>query len=202
MKYGTLTLGQVEAVMNKLGGMEGVEKFLRGEVEVRVTKHLINCSADPLIPNNWTVEEHQKGGEFEWNPDSLTLYLSEEQKQKWVTGRTLREELKGKPVLNACVLDYLLAHPEIIPKEWKGKAVFFWGTIYRDSGGYLSVCYLCWSGDRWDWDRSWLGEDWGAAGPALLLASSPACRQGGQVVLSGPDSLISESGPFSSLDSH
>lgn len=34
MKYGELSLGQVEAVVNKLGGMEGVQKLLRGEITV------------------------------------------------------------------------------------------------------------------------------------------------------------------------
>ena len=31
MKYGDLTLGQIEAIVNKLGGMEGVRKFLGTE---------------------------------------------------------------------------------------------------------------------------------------------------------------------------
>ncbi len=34
MKYGRLNLGQIEALVNKLGGMEGVEKFLRDELSV------------------------------------------------------------------------------------------------------------------------------------------------------------------------
>lgn len=34
MKYGNLTLGQVEAVVNKLGGMSGVESLLRDELVV------------------------------------------------------------------------------------------------------------------------------------------------------------------------
>lgn len=33
-------------------------------------------------------------------------------------------------VLNECVLEYLLAHPELIPENWKDKRVSFWGTIY------------------------------------------------------------------------
>lgn len=42
MKYGELTLGQVEAIVNKLGGMEGVKRFLSGkmvikELEIRKT---------------------------------------------------------------------------------------------------------------------------------------------------------------------
>ena len=34
MKYNNLTLGKVEAIVNRLGGMEGVEKFLSGEISV------------------------------------------------------------------------------------------------------------------------------------------------------------------------
>jgi len=34
MKYGNVSLGQVEAVINKLGGEEGLLKFLRGEITV------------------------------------------------------------------------------------------------------------------------------------------------------------------------
>jgi hypothetical protein len=37
MKYGELTLGQVEALVNKLGGMEGVQSFLSGELLVTAT---------------------------------------------------------------------------------------------------------------------------------------------------------------------
>lgn len=39
MKYGKLNLGQIEAIVNKLGGEEGVEMFLRGlfDVTVKVT---------------------------------------------------------------------------------------------------------------------------------------------------------------------
>lgn len=36
MKYGTLNLGQIEAVVNKLGGMEGVQRFLAGETQIVV----------------------------------------------------------------------------------------------------------------------------------------------------------------------
>lgn len=34
MKYGNFTLGQVEAIINKLGGHDGAMKFLRGETTV------------------------------------------------------------------------------------------------------------------------------------------------------------------------
>lgn len=40
MKYGELNLGQVEAIVNKLGGMDGVRRFLAGSIEVVVKKLL------------------------------------------------------------------------------------------------------------------------------------------------------------------
>ncbi len=39
MKYNELNLGQIEAVVNKLGGMEGVRRFLSGELVVKETEH-------------------------------------------------------------------------------------------------------------------------------------------------------------------
>ena len=35
MKYGELNLGQIEAIVNKLGGMEGVKRFLSGESVIK-----------------------------------------------------------------------------------------------------------------------------------------------------------------------
>lgn len=42
MKYSKLDLGTIEAVVNKLGGMEGVQKFLRGEL-------MVSEVANPLL---------------------------------------------------------------------------------------------------------------------------------------------------------
>lgn len=40
MKYGELNLGQIEAIVNKLGGMDGVHRFLAGSIEIVVKKIL------------------------------------------------------------------------------------------------------------------------------------------------------------------
>ena len=152
---------------------------LKALVEVMIsqskTEHLINCDADPFLPSGWKgVEEHQRGGQLNWNKDVQkdALFLaSGQQKGSVLVGHKLRKELAGKPVLNANVLDYLLAHPELIPEDWKGKYVFFWGTSYRGSVGGLFVRYLYWCGGRWCWSFYWLGRGWGADGPASLRAS-------------------------------
>jgi hypothetical protein len=136
------------------------------------TDHLIDCDATLLIPDGWTVVEHRKGGQWKWDPREVQLHLATRQQQgKVIQGRDLRKELKDKPVFSVNVLNYLRAHPELIPDDWKGKAVFFWGTIYRDRGGDLYVRYLYWDGDRWGWDCHWLDYGWSSDDPAAVRAS-------------------------------
>ena len=146
--------------------MDEFRKFLDKVVQV------IDCNARPFVPEGWKVVEHIKGGKWEWNPGKILLYLSDGQKGgRCIEGNKLRKELKGKSVLNANVLDWLLAHPEFIPEEWKGKYIFFWGTIYRDAGGNLVVRGLYWRGRRWYCYCRWLGSDWHAGHPAALSTS-------------------------------
>ncbi|MBI5465973.1 MAG: hypothetical protein HY974_01640 [Candidatus Kerfeldbacteria bacterium] len=147
---------------------------LTGLSEIVVVKHVIDCDTQPFVPEGLSVEQHAQGGQLEWKPDMVGLYLSEKQKNGgFIGGNKLRKELGSRHVLNANVLDYLLANPHLIPEEWKGKYIFFWGTIYRGSGGDLYVRYLYWGGDRWDWDYCyWLDGDWDDNNPAAVLASS------------------------------
>lgn len=140
-----------------------------------VKKHVIDCDKDPVIWfDAWSVESHTKMGKLAWKPDEIELYLSEKQKIGHIEGNELRKELEGKPVLNACVLDYLMEHPNLIPDSWKGKYIYFWGTIFRDADGNLFVEFLCWGGFRWFWSDRWLGRGWGGDEPAASLASMPS----------------------------
>lgn len=59
MKYNELTLGQIEAVFNKLGGMEGVKRFLAGTVEVVVKKLLEQVGSISLPPvERFVAKDH------------------------------------------------------------------------------------------------------------------------------------------------
>ncbi len=151
--------------------------------EIKPSVHAIDCDTDPFTPDGWKVEEHKKGGlvKIERREDELYIdekkiefYLSRRQMgDKSVEGNQLREEVSKKPVLNANVLDYLLAHPELLPDSWKldGGLLFFWGTVYRDSDGGLYVRCLYLSGGRWDWNTHWLDDRWGVRYPAAVSAS-------------------------------
>lgn len=121
--------------------------------------YLVNCDAFPFIPEGWSVEEHKKGGNFQFDSIKISLYLSQRQKNGGISGIDLKRELDKKPLINANVLDYLLHHPDLIPENWKSELVFFWGTIYRDSEGKLCVRCLYRFGSDWSWTYAWLHND-------------------------------------------
>lgn len=153
-----------------------VRQVLLGRGSIHVQGHVIDCNRKPYLPKGWTLKEHQRGGQFHWDPSKISLWPSKDQKNS--VGRALKEikeELKNEPVLNACVLDYLLTFPNLIPHCWKGQRVFFFGTIYSNrENGYIdsAVRYLRWfdDGNEWGWNRlgfwaagvNWL-EDYSAA---------------------------------------
>lgn len=154
-----------------------VRSVLRGHASIAVIEHVIDCDAQPYLPDGWFVEEHQKGGQWKFDPKQVNFYLSKgQQGGKTIEGNKLRKELAKKPVFNANVLDYLFANPHLIPEDWKKdengntRYIFFWGTVYRSRGGYLFVRYLCWDGGAWYWG-CWLDDDWDGFSPAALRAS-------------------------------
>lgn len=148
--------------------MKLVRGVLRGTHEIKNVAHIIDCDAEPFIPGGWKVENHQKGGIIQFDATKIDFYLSKKQEKGSIQGNALREELKDKKVLNANVLDYLLVNPRAIPEEWKGKYIFFWGTIYRDSGGGLYVRCLCWHDGAWRWSHNWLDSGFRGSSPAAL----------------------------------
>jgi hypothetical protein len=142
--------------------------------EKNLTRLTVDLDATPFIPDGWSVEEHKKGGVIEWNSAMVALHLDEGQKNEGcVVGNVLHKNLSKLATYNANLLDFLLKkeNQHLIPEEWKGKVVSFWGTIYRRSGGRLCVRYLYWSGGAWGWGCRWLVFDWFGRSPAAVSAS-------------------------------
>mgnify|MGYP001568188318 CR=1 FL=1 len=140
---------------------------------------IINCDAAPFEPKGLTVAPESEQlpnrvlGQFVFDPTKVKLHLSPNQQDgKCVDGNKLKKELTGEPVLPVNVLDFYLANFDLIPEEWKGKLVFFWGTIYRGSGGRLAVRYLCFDGGGWCSLFSWLDSGgWDRDNPSAVRAS-------------------------------
>lgn len=160
---------------------------LRGYGTVVIKDHIVNGDK-PFIPDGWKLESHKKTGKQKLTRDGDNLFLdgkkidfflspNQGEGRKSTKGDKLRKELEGKPVLNACVLDYLREHPELIPESWKvdekgrTRYIFFWGTIYRYPDGGLYVRYLCWHDGQWVWGYFWLDVEWDVDSPAAVLAS-------------------------------
>ena len=154
-----------------------------GHAEIKPREHLIDCDAPVFCPDDWEVlppvEQipSRVTGQLVWNLKAVRLYLSPNQKGvKHIVGNDLRLELveNKSQVYTAHVLDYLLKpeNQHLIPEEWKGKAVFFWGTIYQHPYGSRYILFLYWFGSKWHWSYYWLGHDWIVSDPSAVLASS------------------------------
>jgi hypothetical protein len=174
VKKKRLTQGRIQMLLNHplMRRLAAEEAMILAEAKKQAeeSKIVVDLDADPFVPKGLTVTEHKKGGQFEFNPAKVSLYLSKgQQDSNWIKGTDLQKELGGQPVLNVNLFDFYLAHPRLIPEDWKGKKVFFWGTVYHDADGNLYVCCLSWDGAQWNWDLRWLEDNWFEFCPAVVL---------------------------------
>ena len=156
---------------------------------VNATTIMVNLGLLPRLPfdtatvewhhgEGWVRVQKRKDGLYV-NGRKVILYLSERQKDgKTLKGNELRDELTGKPVLNANLLDALYENTHLIPEDWKLDVsgnmlvIYFWDSGFRGPGtDDLCVRYLCFSDGSWGRYYHWLGSGWGGHGPAALLAS-------------------------------
>lgn len=109
-------------------------------------KYLIDCDADPFVPEGLEVENHTRMGQVEWDPQKVQLFRLEPQKQgHCLGGYEIHETVKSLKAFNANMLEFLLANSHLIPEEWKlisknsQPTVLFWGTLYRVKGKDLTM---------------------------------------------------------------
>lgn len=142
-----------------------------------VRTHVIDLDARPRDYKNLEAHVHERGGRFLWDPEKVSLYTDSLQ-APWPNGLRgchLQQRLEGQLVLNANALEYLLKYPHLIPDEWKGLCVFFWGTTYFNHWTEnWCVRYLYWSGNDWKSDDLVLEHVWCDLGPAAVMVSGSA----------------------------
>lgn len=167
MKYGNLTLGQIEAVVNKLGGVKVVEQILLGPVKITITPlwRTVNGNASPRLPEkeNCIVKAHSPQGDMRITTDRDHLFINNKATRYYDLNRTVKpdnvmwavKDAMQDQAVNANLLDDLLEHPETIPESWKHRRIkkpfriFFCGTLY-DIKGYIKARYLLWNGECWE----------------------------------------------------
>lgn len=149
--------------------------------------HVLDLATIPGLPvKGATIVEHEgsgivrlerRGDDLYLDGKKIELHLSPKQKKGAIGGHALRNYLEGKPVLSASVLDYLLAHSELIPDSWKANEAgnilytFFWATIYSIAGGDLYVRCLCWVDRQWVSHCNGLNNGWHLNDPSAQLSS-------------------------------
>jgi len=142
---------------------------MNGNTETKPVEHFIDCDEAPFIPEGWSILPANEQlprrfcGVLWWGVTEVALHLSTKQKNNLqVLGSELCKELEEIVVYPANVLDFLLKKENwhLIPEEWEGVRVFFWGTIYCRSDDYLGVRCLCRIDDKWTWSCHWLDSKW------------------------------------------
>ncbi len=159
MKYPRLDLGQIEAIVNKLGGMEGVRRLLAGEVTVSAPE--VRISVSPSTPFEYYAD-WELVSDVEVQAGELTLKLAPFLKkgEASVKGDELTKRAKAMSAnFGQRHAEALLRVQAQIPKEWRKYYLPFPGTVRRRPCGYLCVLCLRWRGDHWDLNFSWLGRD-------------------------------------------
>lgn len=111
----------------------------------------INCNGTPDVPDpSWTVESSQPDGTYMFDPAAIKL-ISFESRTTATKGQKMLDKVKDTG-LNACVADYLLSHPDLIPETWKTKHVVFPGTIFKDAAGNRCLKFI------YFWEGEWHGK--------------------------------------------
>ncbi len=144
-------------------------------------KPVIDCDAKSSIEYG-SIWEHAKGGMFAWSHKNVGLYQSKAEHSylgRYIIGYDLISELreKGVPALNACVLDFLLDHQDHVPEAWKGKKIWFPGTIYNFypsysgtiAGLYWDSTYHCWKRELRSLGTAFTGNSYIATNDSILL---------------------------------
>lgn len=110
----------------------------------------IDSNQTPSVREGVFVEKHVGLGIIFWDKHKHSrsvLVLKEQFSGKGITGKDFLKEIMLTSMMNATVLDWLLANPHEIPRQvWQGKKIFFWGTLYSGTNNNLYVRYLDCSG--------------------------------------------------------
>ena len=143
MKYSDVTLGRIEAVWNKLGGEEGVDRFLRGEF-VLENKFLKRIARVAVGGAKWFVpKDHIQSANIGRMDDGFRMFFLDKVEEN-VNGTIIVVHQLEKDSLDVSILAELgdhaqisLAHFfELLEKQSKGES----GQLLTN--GYAMIAYI------------------------------------------------------------
>ncbi|MEK7576903.1 MAG: hypothetical protein AAB482_04405 [Patescibacteria group bacterium] len=170
MKYPGITLGRVEAVWNKLGGEEGVDRFLRDEFVINKS---IVCVYPVIIDFSLTLAAMIKAGKYNWVNDSITArnfpMKGEETAEVTIklihfsrvmeNGDAVIHKLDRKGMRPATI-EELLALGQVYPDLQRKFPIVALGSVWRSPRGYRYVPYLWGNAGGRDLYLLWFDRRW------------------------------------------
>lgn len=182
-KYRHCSRDFLEAVVDKMGGKEAAEQFLRGELALVPTAPLdtivrVDRSVRPLYPNRTGEVLHpelETVGPAEYDLTEVELYLHDEQKSGgWMNGSKLYKYLKDTGSLKSCLglhdaLSIQKKGIKVFQSVFVGKEIFCWKSIIRSRGGRRQIPYVYDDGHEVVVNWRWIGSGWYNVHPAARL---------------------------------
>ncbi|MDO8443791.1 MAG: hypothetical protein Q7S78_02315 [Candidatus Azambacteria bacterium] len=174
MKYNEMTFGQMEAVINKLGGYEETLRFLRGELVVSESAKKIDTVNPYTLTINYTrsIEDGIKAGKYDWTNSDITSshFPSSEVGTKEVSvelvhfgkDMTIEEVLSelDKAGMRPTTLKELLVLGEKYPDLQREFPIIALASVWQNPRGVRRCAYLVRFGSRRDLDWRWVGRRW------------------------------------------
>lgn len=154
---------------DKLELLKRIVKFINNGFNfvIDVAQHVINFDASAKMPfagASLSERDYAITGDVAFNPSEWIAKNELKDGETYITGHEFLKRLKaGKKVLpNSNMINWLVEHQnELGVKEfleqYKGKVLYAFGDIFRDSDGDLCVRCAIWDGDAWVSSCYWLG---------------------------------------------
>ncbi|MDO8515714.1 MAG: hypothetical protein Q7S28_00490 [bacterium] len=172
MKYGELNLGQIEALVNKLGGMDGVRRFLSGETVAKVSEQIYKVPVD----YSRRLDAMIKDGRYDYvNPDITEKHFPEKRRgmedieiklfhlNRVVNSDEATREIEKDGIWRRATLPELLALGASRPELQREFSIVAPGSVWQLEDVYRGVPYL-WSGGLGrGLDLDWGIVDWGSS---------------------------------------
>ncbi|HUQ30182.1 MAG TPA: hypothetical protein VM103_01540 [Candidatus Paceibacterota bacterium] len=117
-----------------------VRAVIEGNATVTITRHVVGCNASEPQLRGYTIASHSRlRRDWEFRKYEMKLWQPDEKLHQQCLRAAFRE-IDQKYLLNASILEYLLAHPEVMPEDTENKIkkdgpILFLGTVYENTEG-------------------------------------------------------------------
>ncbi|MFA5942353.1 MAG: hypothetical protein WC798_01635 [Candidatus Paceibacterota bacterium] len=182
-----MNLGQIEAIVNKLGGMEGVQRFLAGNSEV-VEKNLAISEVFRLtVDYGKSFEQMIAAGDYDWKNDDITAKrfpiegegIAEFEARYFHSNRNISSEDAVKEIESAdaenpwmpAKIEHVLSHGATFPEEQRKFPIIGLGSVAGVVGSRSVPCLFGDGSERrldLGWWRSGCGV-WGSRFRSLAV---------------------------------